>query len=144
MQVHSHQAKHNRVLPPLHRPTKRPKEQWEPELAGSHHGSALRVRHGEGFNLSEEGELSKIINLLIAKWHNPNVDQAFDEILLLLQRQLTKAKKEFPLNPQIEMLTLLNGTAITQQDYFKNCNMERFCTDTIQWFKRWFGSGESK
>jgi len=116
MQVHSHQAKHNRVLPPLHSAAERPKEQWEPEFAGSHYGSALRVRHGEGFNVSE-GELYRKI---IKKRHvtylaNRSVKETLDE-----------AKKDFPKEAEFAYETTVDARDEEYQ----------------VWFKRWFGSGE--
>jgi len=60
------------------------------------------------------------------------------------------AKKEFPLNPIIEAINLYkklkNHTEEEKQiivkEHLKNCNLEQFVLEGIEWFVRWFCNGE--
>ena len=63
---------------------------------------------------------------------------------------LDDARKEFPLNPIVEVIGLYNNLRnhseeekrIVIKEHLKNCNLERFTLETIEWFLKWFGENK--
>lgn len=63
---------------------------------------------------------------------------------------LDEARKGFPLNPIIEAVNLYDNLrnhteeekSIIIKEHLKNCNLERFTLETIEWFLKWLRDTE--
>jgi hypothetical protein len=90
--------------------------------------------------MENEGELQKRIKELM--YEDNSIDDGFDVL-----SYIDAAKKEFPLNPIITAIKLYKNLRnykeeeqqILIKEHLKNCNLERFILETIDWFIEKFG-----
>ena len=92
----------------------------------------------------QEGQLEKkIMEVFDTRKFPLSVTQA----KALVWKTIDKAKKDFPLNPMIEVIQsfseLKNHTdeekRLIISEYLKNCDVEKFIFETIEWFEQMFG-----
>lgn len=69
-----------------------------------------------------------------------------DELLEMID----KAKKEFPMSVLVEAKEIYNDLKrhtekeinLLYSHHLKNCNLERFTLETVDWFVKWFGESD--